>query len=92
MLHKSDAVLMTFRGLKWDDIPATRPMQQKYIFFNVEPPHFTFGLDELSKPVKKDFFNLTFTYRRDSSVQVPYFQFEELPQPLTDSEWEIVSA
>jgi hypothetical protein len=92
MLNVSDAVLMTFRSIKWDDIPATRTIQQKYIFFNVEPPHFTFKLDELSKPEKKDFFNLTFTYRRDSDAQVPYFHYEELPRPLTDIEWETVSA
>jgi alpha-1,3-fucosyltransferase len=90
MQHLADAILFTYRALAWNNVPSKRLPQQKYVFFNVEPPYLTFNLTHLNMPEYKEFFNLTMSYRRDSDIVVPYFHFEKFDTPLSDVEWEKV--
>jgi hypothetical protein len=86
--NHADVILFTYRSMNWLNIPAVRSMQQRYVFFNVEPPYLS---GDLSVIEGNGFFNWTMTYRRDSDIFVPYVQFHKLEHALSDAEWQFVS-
>ena len=67
---------------EWDapedinDVPRTRSKDQLYVHYNLEPP--TRRMHAERKPIqkshkyKKDFFNVSMSYRRDADLYCPY--------------------
>lgn len=71
-INESDAIIFHARDLNPDDLPppAWRLPHQLYVFYNYESPVHT-DLPGL-KMYFDNFFNVTFTYRRDSDIFSPY--------------------
>ncbi len=69
LLNESDAVIFHVRDLKDSDLPPPewRLPHQNFVFFLYESPAHT-DLDLLQRPVFRNYFNRTMTYRRDSDV------------------------
>uniref|UniRef100_A0A672GVG0 Fucosyltransferase n=1 Tax=Salarias fasciatus TaxID=181472 RepID=A0A672GVG0_SALFA len=71
MYNKADAVIMRHRDVKLDKEaplpPEPRPLAQKWIWFDTEPPTIVLRLWEY-----EGIYNLTLSYREDSDTFVPY--------------------
>jgi alpha-1,3-fucosyltransferase len=69
LVNESDAVIFHSRDLRDSDLPPPgwRLPHQHFIFFNHESPAHT-DLNLLRRPVFRNYFNRTMTYRRDSDI------------------------
>ncbi|XP_046642714.1 alpha-(1,3)-fucosyltransferase C-like [Daphnia pulicaria] len=69
LLNDSDAVIFHGRDLHVEDLPPPgwRRPHQMFVFFLLESPVHT-DLEFLQRPVFRNYFNRTMTYRRDSDV------------------------
>ncbi|XP_064462078.1 alpha-(1,3)-fucosyltransferase C-like isoform X2 [Ornithodoros turicata] len=73
LLSSSDAVVFHVRDLSLWDVPARRSPAQKWVFWCMEAPPNSGGVDLDSM---KSVFNWTMTYRADSDVPVAYGSLE----------------
>lgn len=83
LVNKSAAILFHIRDhtrFKWEGTPRYRRPDQYFVFGLQEAPPYTYA--DLASPGRRDYFNLTFTYRRDSDVVRPYGDFVKAPLAL----------
>jgi hypothetical protein len=85
--HDADVLIFHYRDMNWHDIPRVRYVQQKYVFFNIEPPHFSGLMSNAIPTMYTHFYNWTMTYRRDSDIHTPYFHFETHNTTMGEMEW-----
>ena len=71
LLNQSAALIFHSRDIKSADLPNVRFPDQRWIFYNLEPPQLT-TLENSPLESVNDVFNWTMTYRRDSDVYHPY--------------------
>ncbi|EFX82321.1 hypothetical protein DAPPUDRAFT_4141, partial [Daphnia pulex] len=84
LLNDSGAVIFHGRDLHVEDLPPPgwRRPHQMFIFFLLESPVHT-DLELLQRPVFRNYFNRTMTYRRDSDV-VELHAYDSAVVPATD--------
>eukprot|EP00090_Calanus_glacialis_P015520 TRINITY_DN24506_c0_g1_i1.p1 TRINITY_DN24506_c0_g1~~TRINITY_DN24506_c0_g1_i1.p1 ORF type:complete len:300 (-),score=57.38 TRINITY_DN24506_c0_g1_i1:824-1723(-) len=58
-------------------IPMERSTHQKYIMFSLEPASHCAYLNPWEEKVLKNFFNTTFSFRKDSDIYTPYGRIVE---------------
>ena len=74
-VETSDAILFHWRDIDERDVPIVKPLHQKWVLFNMEPPHHTYTV---SSPYTQSESNLfesidwVMSYRTDSDIYVPY--------------------
>jgi len=73
-LHQYSALLFhTWKLFAKDvSIPVERSPLQKYIMFSIEPFSHCAYLNSWEEKVLENFFNSTFTFRKDSDISTPY--------------------
>jgi len=67
-------------------VPRVRSKDQRYILFSIEPASHCAYLTPWEEQVLSNFFNETFTFRRDSSISCPYGRVSRLPSETTESQ------
>ncbi|XP_055348828.1 alpha-(1,3)-fucosyltransferase fut-3-like [Paramacrobiotus metropolitanus] len=70
-LRESSAVVIHAGNVKIQDLPPTRHPAQYFIFFHMENPFRT--TPNFRLPLWRNYFNLTWTYRRDSDVRSVFY-------------------
>ena len=87
LLNQSDAVIFHIRDLDMNDMPDKRLIHQRWIFYLLESPIYTYrSLADLG-----GVFNWTMTYRHDSDIQRPYSVGIPLQKLLLPNEKDEVS-
>ncbi|OQV14248.1 putative Alpha-(1,3)-fucosyltransferase C [Hypsibius exemplaris] len=81
-LSRAGAVIFHVRDLDANDLPPCRDPHQRYVFFLLESPEHT-GIKLAQRPWP-GFFNLTWTYRRDSDVYAATYLEQFRPPVWTD--------
>ena len=77
-VSEADAILFHWGNLWWwTKLPAYRRQDQIWAFYNSEPPH-----KQANIAAWNNIFNWSISYRRDSTVFIPFGTYE----PLTESE------
>ncbi|OQR74638.1 glycoprotein 3-alpha-L-fucosyltransferase A-like [Tropilaelaps mercedesae] len=87
LVQDSDAVMFHLHLLTdlKNNLPRTRSVNQRWIFFTDESPYHTFLSDRtLTMKDLNGIFNLSMTYRSDSDIPVPYGRTERLPFPNSE--------
>ncbi|XP_064487620.1 alpha-(1,3)-fucosyltransferase C-like [Ornithodoros turicata] len=73
LLSSSDAVVFHSRDMNLNDIPSRRAPEQKWVFWCMEPPPYSFygGFEYIVS-----MFNWTMTYRTNSDIPIAYGMFK----------------
>ena len=73
-VNEFDAIVFHLRSWTQNDLPATRSVRQRYVFWSIESPAHRF----VNTDLMEDFFNWTLTYRLDSDFPRPYGWIEPI--------------
>jgi hypothetical protein len=82
--RKADAVFFHFwkKDLFLDDMPKSRSPKQLWATFNQEPPAM-FATTTAKFSDYRYAFNITFSYRLDSDIALPYGAYHRYPNPIS---------